>query len=615
MNSYTQFQLFIVFCIVLFLPYIVFSQGIKITTGGNIKVSGAAIINIVDGNFVNNGTYNNGTETVTMSGTSAKTMSGNGNTSMYHLNVTNSGGITTQLPLLTTTTLNIATGSKLTIDTTRAVSVSTIVSNNAGTSGLIIKSNPLAANGSLIYHNAYNSPVQATVEMYSKASIVSGNYKWQYFGIPIRTMTAFPTFNGGYLRQFNEAGTGSGTTPDKHWYQLQNSSVLNAFNGYEACQTSPKTFYFAGDLVNSNYYSGKLAFTYTSPTVHSQYPGQHLIGNPYTAAIDISKIEFGSSDTLVMQNTVYLFNTGSYADWQAAGSGTASSSSEASYVPGQYLCVPKSTAGMNGLPSQIPSMQAFLIMVKSDNASATISIPYSSVGTVVKNTTKQRADAVPKVSTRINVQGTGYGDNVWLITEPSCSRAYDNGWDGYKTIYIGVAQLYAMETSGNYQVNSVGNINDTYLGFQAGTVGNYTLTFNHENMESQYPALYLIDLMNNNKVTDITINGSKYNFEASNTSTVQKRFKIVTSLDGVTQNKVVNKTVFSINNMGNTIFVNNFTNHKGFITLYDIAGKAIQKSPFTENNVSTINTNLSNGIYLIKAVIGDSQLAFKIVIE
>jgi hypothetical protein len=172
-----------------------------------------------------------------------------------------------------------------------------------------------------------------------------------------------------------------------------------------------------------------------------------------------------------------------------------------------------------------------------------------------------------------------------------------------------------METSGNYQVNSVGNINDTYLGFQAGTVGNYTLTFNHENMESQYPALYLIDLMNNNKVTDITINGSKYNFEASNTSTVQKRFKIVTSLDGVTQNKVVNKTVFSINNMGNTIFVNNFTNHKGFITLYDIAGKAIQKSPFTENNVSTINTNLSNGIYLIKAVIGDSQLAFKIVIE
>jgi hypothetical protein len=172
-----------------------------------------------------------------------------------------------------------------------------------------------------------------------------------------------------------------------------------------------------------------------------------------------------------------------------------------------------------------------------------------------------------------------------------------------------------METSGNYQVNSVGNINDTYLGFQAGTVGNYTLTFNHENMESQYSALYLIDLMNNDKVTDITISGSQYTFYASNTSSAQKRFKIVTSLNGVTENKVIMKNVFTINNNGNTLFINNLTENKGDLVLFDIAGRIIQQIPFAANTVKTIHTNLTSGMYLLKASCGNNQLTYKIVIE
>ena len=153
MNTHTQIHLFICFCIVVLCPLRVSSQGINITSGGNFIVSGAASIQIIDGNFVNNGTYNKGTETVSMSGSSAQTMLGTGTTTIYNLDVTNTGGVTTKLPLLTTTTLNVGSGSKLTIDTTRAVAVVNTISNNAGTAGLLIKSSALVANGSLIFHN------------------------------------------------------------------------------------------------------------------------------------------------------------------------------------------------------------------------------------------------------------------------------------------------------------------------------------------------------------------------------------------------------------------------------------------------------------------------------
>ena len=328
----------------------------------------------------------------------------------------------------------------------------------------------------------------------------------------------------------------------------------------------------------------------------------------FRSAIDISKIEFGTIDTLIIQNTIYLYNTGSLADWTTAGSGTALNIE--STTPGQYISIPKLAAGTNGLPTQIPSMQAFLVMVASDNALATVSIPYSAVGTVVKNTTLQRTAAAPKVSIRIQVKGSGFGDNVWLISEPSCTRGFDNGWDGYKNYYNGVTQLFAMETSGDYQVNSVDNINNTYLGFQAGTSETYTMTFTHENMESQYPALYLIDLMNNSKVTDISLSGSTYSFIANATGTPDKRFKIVTSLGSATDIPTVNNKQLKVYCSNNTIFVQNPTDFKGEIVICDLTAKMLQKISFDANGITSLPMNLPAGAYILKGKAG-----FEIVTE
>ncbi|MEI7505023.1 MAG: hypothetical protein WCJ61_17250, partial [Paludibacter sp.] len=65
--------------------------------------------------------------------------------------------------------LSLASGTSLTVSPTKMLDIAGTISNNAGTSGLVIKSSSTLANGTLIYHNAYNAPVPATVEMYSKA--------------------------------------------------------------------------------------------------------------------------------------------------------------------------------------------------------------------------------------------------------------------------------------------------------------------------------------------------------------------------------------------------------------------------------------------------------------
>ncbi|MEI7504693.1 MAG: T9SS type A sorting domain-containing protein, partial [Paludibacter sp.] len=269
----------------------------------------------------------------------------------------------------------------------------------------------------------------------------------------------------------------------------------------------------------------------------------------------------------------------------------------------------------NGLPSQIPSMQAFLVMVASDNALATVSIPYSAAGTIVKNTTKQRSKTADNVSTRIDVKGAGYGDRMWIISQPECTREFDNGWDGYKSYYAGVTQLFAMETSGDYQVNSVDNINNTYLGFQAGAADSYTMTFTNENIESQYSVLYLIDLFDNNKVTDITTSGSTYTFTSVATTTPEKRFKIVTSLGTVTDKQTIADAKLKVYCSQNTIFINNQTDISGTLNIYDIMGRNIQNVMFSANNISSIPMNLSTGTYIVKGKAGNNEVVERLIFQ
>jgi len=495
----------------------------------------------------------------------------------------------------TVSSLTNLSAKRLTIPPGRSLTVNTTITNNHPDQ-IYIQSNPFLPNGTLIFHNTVDAPVQATVEMFSLASWNLSNpagskYKWQYFGIPVRSLsTTTPLFDGVYVRRMNENDSPA------HWQALTNASAMTSFTGYEISQEEAKTYVFKGMLENSDY---NLVQPYTSGVT---FPGQNLIANPYTAAIDIAKIVFGSQ----MQETIYLYNTGSRNEWINVGQGIPLDSTN--NLTGQYTSVPLAHVGEAGLPQQIPSMQAFIVRAKMSSANATISIPYSTASTMVKNTDRQRVavnsgDAI-STWTRIDVKSSRFSDRMWIFTDANCTHDFDNGYDGEKFPGIeGTPQLYAMEDDGNYQVNTVNDINNSWLGFRAGADSIYTLTFRHQNTGSQYSNIYLIDMVNR-KMTDITAGSASYTFPAKPNSPVSKRFKIITNYQEPEKSAASDPDNSKIMIFGSqqTLFIDNITAHDGNLLLYDLSGQFLSKFPFKANTVTIIDSGLSSGSYLSKAV-------------
>jgi len=311
-----------------------------------------------------------------------------------------------------------------------------------------------------------------------------------------------------------------------------------------------------------------------------------------------------------------LYNTGSADDWSNNGLNGSGNDD----APGQYLSIPQENAGSNLLPSSIPSMQAFLVMVKEPGSSATITIPYNSIGAMVKNTSLHRVTSQKKISTRIDVVGSDSipGDRMWIFTDPTCTRGFDNGWDGYKIMgATSKPQLFAIEDDGEYQVNSVNDINNTYLGFKAGTDTLYTLKFIHQNVDDRYRHLYLMDLSNSTTV-DITTSHSQYHFVSIPGNELEKRFKIIATKDEPeipTEDKSIDATHSSLSvfNTGNIILVKNQSDLNGNLYLYDLTGRFIQKLPFYANEITSIPINIPAGSYLSKAVTLTEQMTTKLI--
>jgi len=463
---------------------------------------------------------------------------------------------------------------------------------------------PEVANGSLIFHNNTANPVYGTVEMYSKSYIDNSatddnqKYFWQYFGIPVESITAEPTLYGAYVRKSNEAGTDTDDA-NYYWTELTNSSTLNAFEGFEICQPVATTYTFKGQLVNRSLNLASLPYT-----IGAFYPGEHLLANPYTAAIDVNKMNFGSN----VEAAVYLYNTGSYGQWNAA--------TDFGDKPGQYQSIPKEPAGNNSLPREVPSMSSMLIKVTDANNTG-VSFNYSDV--IKKNESIQRVksiDAISNtdlVSTMIDLTGKHYSDRMWIFTEPSCTRNFDNGWDGRKMLGSSLApQIYAIEPDGDYQVNSVSDMNNTDLAFQAGDEVEYTIKFTHENIQRQYAGVYLVDLVEN-KTVDVSENGSTYTFATAQSDAPAKRFKILTR--PYEKGAPDKETLVKIFTAPGRVFVQNLSTFKGECTLYDIAGRAIKNAPFEANTVTEVLSNLTPGAYVVNTITNGEKVSKRVIVQ
>ena len=506
-----------------------------------------------------------------------------------NLTIDNAAGVSLNTDFIVNNILTVNPGTALTIQPAKILTVGGSVVNLAGSPGIVIKASPTEPNGSLIFHNAATSPVLATVEMYSKAwKAYPGQtyqYQWQFFGVPVSSIEANPTFNGSWLRRYDETLD----VPTGKWNALTNTSVLTPFTGYEITQDAARTIAFHGQLVNKDTTITLICTTGVSDE------GQHVLANPYAAAIDIRQLTFGTNT----EATIYLFNTGSFQEW-STNSGD-STYSTASTTAGQYIAIPQSSAGIGSIPYDIPSMSGFLVKATSESASGSLTIPYNSVCT--KNVSLQRVkqistSASDKTYLKIAVKSKQYADCVWLINQPGATHGFDNGWDGYKIFgSVGTPQLYALENGENFQVSTSGDFSNTYLGFLAGDDTEYSFTFTNRNLGNYYAGVYLLDLLEN-KTVDITPDSSHYSFTAQHSDARTIRFKIVAIPQG--NDTLNNPTTIRVFSSERTIFVNNHGNTIGNLLLYDVSGRLMNVIPFGAKCISSIQTSFPTGVYIAK---------------
>lgn len=489
--------------------------------------------------------------------------------------------------------IEIGAQGKVIVEPATQLEVKTTI-NNTHADRLHIKASSGTPNGTLIFQNAEADPVSATVEMYSMAYINehladddTDKFNWQYFGIPLRTLTAAPTFDGAHVRNFNETSNAF-----SKWEELAGTDVLVSFQGYEIAQSEEKTYTFQGILENRD------RTIPLSKSAVPYYAGQHVLANPYTASIKISDMVFGSNT----EATIYIYHSGSYADWNVdQGNGRLGTGR------GQYLAVPQNAAEL--ILPEIPSMQGFVIRATANSGSVTI--PYVAH---TKNVSAQRVKSQAHVPhLLVELQGDNTMDRVWLLHKATASKFFDNGWDGYKLLNGNSpsAAIYANEPAGDLQVNTTNDFERINLHFKEGNDETYTLKIINKDMGELYPSLYLIDLFEH-QVIEIESDTTYYSFTKGYAGKSNNRFSISIKdeLDLIPDQSI---NIYSTEQYH--VVIQNLTEENGYCAVYDISGRLLHRQGLQAGKYTSFDLDDYVGIVLVRAVVGDIVESGKLLIR
>jgi photosystem II stability/assembly factor-like uncharacterized protein len=350
--------------------------------------------------------------------------------------------------------LTIETGASLTINPGGYMTVAGSITNNAGNSGLIINSNA-SATGSLIQNS--NSGVEATVNRYLDANTKA----WHMLGSPVAAASitsVFPTTANLYT--YDEStddfwlSDTYGNNSTSGWTKAV-SGNMTIGKGY-LFNYKPTTLTFTGKL-NTSDAGASIPIAYTDHTSsgvadqatynYDDMDGWNLISNPFTSAIDWSKVDASAAN---LYDAIYV--------WDAANA------TYKSYVNGTDSYDGAST---NGGSQYIPAMQGFFVKGnKSLGVGGTLNIPANArihnSQSFWKKSTKIQNDFL-----RVKISNSKYSDETVIRFSNIATFGMDNKIDAYKLFsYIDSApQIYTYSVSGNteYSINTLPILNQTII--------------------------------------------------------------------------------------------------------------------------------------------------------
>lgn len=258
--------------------------------------------------------------------------------------------------------------------------------------------------------------------------------------------------------------------------------------------------------------------------------GDNLFVNSYLAPIDLTKFTTDGEDSDFTGNvdkTFYLFNSGSWNDWQGKNGEGANQIIQGESAGQYYAITPLGAALIDANKDQttIPPMQGVYVVA---NGEAQIHLKYNKH--VFRSTSSDmnrpmRAPQIEdenfmRVRMRVNSQNSG-ADRMYVIQYENTTRGYDNGYDAKNIIAQGQANIYTNEPEGQMEISIADQIDSTFIGFAAGEDSEYTLTFT--SLVGQ--DMYLHDLESDSLF--LLIEEGQYTFSAHPNSVNDMRFQLL----------------------------------------------------------------------------------------
>ncbi|MEI6554944.1 MAG: T9SS type A sorting domain-containing protein [Paludibacter sp.] len=563
--------------------------GSPLTLSGQLTLTNGALNNSTNGITLGNGativrsagtisaipTFGSSVN-LTYNGSSTKSIEFPATDIINTLIVNNTAGITLadnrNIPNLT-----IGTGSSLTVNVGKQLTVSTSMSNG-GTLNLLSDATGTAT---IITPGTISGSGTASVQQY----LTTGR-NW-YISSPVSEATSnvFSASSGNPLYWYDEA---HGTSAP--WATITNTStLLNVMQGYVANIASSRVVTFSGALNNGD----KSITVYR--TVGQTKEGFNLVGNPYPSYLDWSNITKTNLMTTLWYRTKSAANAYVFDTYNASGSiGTSN--------------------GATTVTNLIPPMQAFWVRVNPGQTSGTLAVTNAQRAhtDISSNTFKAKASISAQSVLRLEVSNGVNSDQALVNFNSNASNGLDT-YDSPKmtNASASIPEIYTLAEGEQVAINGVNDLSELALGFTTGEAGNFTIKASQfANFASGTQIILRDNLLNFEQ--DLTL--ADYNFYSDVTANNETRFTVLfkapSVATGINQNSNGNVWISLANNQ----IVVNGANAGTSVAVYNEVGQRLASQTLTATT-KVLNTKLASGIYMVTVTNAGKSVTTKVIIK
>ena len=381
-----------------------------------------------------------------------------------------------------------------------------------------------------------------------------------------------------------------------HWNEqegwVKNSGTsLEPFVGYALTQSQASRGEFE-ILATPIFENKKIDLTLTPNGMN----GDNLFVNSYLSPIDVARID-PDTDCSGIEGTFYLFNSGSWHDWQNGNPNSV----KVDNSPGQYFAITPGSAALidsNEDQTTIPPMQGAYVIAQTNDAWLNLNYKKhvydvtSSMNRPMRAPQENDEDFM-RVRLQVNSENSG-ADRMYVIQYAECTSGYDNGYDARNILAEGQANIYTNEQDGEMEISVSDKIDETYIGFSAGNDSEYTLR-----LTSVVGELYLKDL--ETETVMAVLDGEEYIFNATPNTKNDRRFLL---LDHKPEQGGVSTDVENISStkawiVDNVVYVTNAPINTELV-VYTMSGVVVTSFVTTTAYATIDLANMPVGVYMLR---------------